>query len=159
MALDNKQRHTGMKISMFVILGLALTLTTFSSREAHAQDEQGYRVIVHPDNPAESITKSTLSKYLLRKGKRWEHGLSVEPVDLDSQSEVRRAFSREVHGRSVSSIVSYWTRMIFSGRDVPPPEVANDAAVIAHVRSNPGAIGYVSASASLDGVKEITVIE
>lgn len=118
---------------------------------ATAQEKSSFVVIVHPDNPAKSVSKKKVSRLMLKELAKWEGGLSARPVDLDSRSETRREFSRDVHGRSVSSIKNYWQRQIFSGRAVPPPEVANDNAVITHVRSHPGAIGYVSASARLSG--------
>jgi hypothetical protein len=40
---------------------------------------------------------------------------------------------------------------------VPPPEKDDDAAVLAFVRHNRGAIGYVSAHAPMTGVKTIMV--
>lgn len=45
---------------------------------------------------------------------------------------------------------AYWSKMIFSGKAVPPKELANDAAVKAHVKANPDAVGYIDA-ASVDG--------
>ncbi len=116
-----------------------------------AQDNTSFVVIVHPDNPAKSVSKKQVSRLLLKELPKWDGGLSAQPVDLDSQSDVRRDFSRNVHGRSVSSIKNYWQRQIFSGRAVPPPEVSDDNAVISFVKSNPGGIGYVSTSARLSG--------
>ena len=116
-------------------------------------EKGSFVVIVHPDNPAKSVSKKKVSRLLLKELAKWDSGLSAQPVDLDTRSETRRDFSRHVHGRSVASIKNYWQRQIFSGRAVPPLEVTTDLAVISHVRSYPGGIGYVSASASLDGVK------
>ena len=141
------------------ILALALTALMIAPVRSAAED-QGYRVIVNKDNPADSITRSELSQYLLKKSSRWGNGFAakVDPVDLDSGSDVREAFSRAIHKRSVASIKNYWQRQIFSGRGVPPPEVASDAAVISHVQSRPGAIGYVSPRANLDSnVKVVSV--
>ena len=135
-----------------IILASVLAATGVFAMQAQAQ-QAGYRVIVHKDNPTTALSAKDISSYLLKRKSRWDHGVAVDPIDLDPESEVRKAFSREVHGRSVSSIKNYWQRQIFSGREVPPPEVASDAEVIAHVKANPGAIGYVSASARLDGVK------
>ena len=131
---------------------LAVAALCLASMPASAQGN-GYVVIVHPDNPTKSVSKKHVSRLLLKEQPKWDTGQAVKPVDLDSNSDTRRDFSQDVHGRSVSSIKNYWQRQIFSGRRVPPPEVANDLAVITHVKSNPGAIGYVSASARLDGVK------
>ncbi len=138
------------------ILLLALTALVAVSWHSGAQ-EGSYRIVVHPENPADSISKDKASQYLLKKKSRWEHGQSAQPVDLDSRSPVREAFSRDVHGRSVASIKNYWQRQIFSGRGVPPPEVTSDAAVIDFVQRHPGGVGYVSASARLGSVKEVAV--
>ena len=81
----------------------------------------------------------------------------MSPVDQGERSAVRDAFTRDVHGRSVASIKNYWQRQIFSGSKVPPPEVESDAQVLAHVKSTPGGIGYVSPSARLSGVKKLAV--
>jgi hypothetical protein len=32
----------------------------------------------------------------------------------------REGFSKEVHGRSVTAIKSFWNQQIFAGRQVPP---------------------------------------
>lgn len=122
---------------------------------ATAQEQISFVVIVHPDNPLESVSRARVSRILLKEISRWDSGLPVQPVDLASNSQVREAFSREVHGRSVSSIKNYWQRQRSSGSATPPEEVANDAAVIAYVKSRPGAIGYVSANARLEGVKAL----
>ncbi len=139
-----------MKKLSVIVLALAAMCLVDSPGEAQ---QTSYVVIVHPDNPAKSVSKKKVSRLLLKELSKWDGGLSAHPIDLDSQSDIRRDFSRNVHGRSVSSIKNYWQRQIFSGRKVPPPEVANDNAVINHVKSNPGAIGYVSTGARLDGVK------
>jgi ABC-type phosphate transport system substrate-binding protein len=81
----------------------------------------------------------------------------VKPVDQAKSSAVRDAFSREILGKSVAAVEQYWTQAIFSGRAVPPVEKHSDADVLAYVRENPGAIGYVSASAPRDGVKRVTL--
>ncbi|MCP4655626.1 MAG: phosphate ABC transporter substrate-binding protein [bacterium] len=134
-----------------LVIGMAFLWT------ATAQDSTAYRVIVHQDNQTSTVSKSEVSNLLLKKKLRWESGDDAEPVDLDSKSAVREAFSRDVHGRSVSSIKNYWQRQIFSGREVPPPEVSSDADVVAFVRGHPGGIGYVSPNARLSGVKVVSI--
>ena len=141
------------KLAVFALLFVALLCAHGPSAAA----QEGYRVVVNKDNPIESITKQQLSQLLLKKRSKWEHGASADPVDLDSGSPVRESFSKDVHGRSVSSIKNYWQRQIFSGRGVPPPEVASDAAVVDYVSRRPGAIGYVSPRARLDDVKVVTI--
>jgi ABC-type phosphate transport system substrate-binding protein len=118
-------------------------------------------VIVNADNPATSVDKDRLSKMFLKKVKRWEVGeASVETFDQLESKDVREAFTRAVHGKSISAIKSYWQRMIFSGRDVPPDELDSDADVMSAVATVGGGVGYVSPTAKLvDGVKTIRVTD
>lgn len=139
----------------FLILGLAIAAPT---ADAEAAQATGYRVIVHPDNPAGSISTQRVSRMFLGQTSRWEHGPEVEPVDQGPGSAARELFSRAVHGRSVSSIKNYWQRQASSSGAKPPAEVASNAAVVAYVKSHPGGIGYVSPQARLDVVKIIRVV-
>ena len=140
------------RLLLFSILFLALC-------PADAKAEPTYRVIVNPDNPITSISKSTVSKILLKTQTAWSNGNRIMPVDLRASSRVRDTMSRAVHGRSAVVIKNWWNQQIFAGKGVPPPEVATDAKVVAYVLANPGALGYVSADANLGDVKVVTVTE
>ena len=136
-------------------LGLALGTPPLG-----AQSEPAYRVVVNAANPVSTLTREQLSRLFLKKVTSWQNGRAVQIVDQQEESEVRKQFTREIHGRQVTSVKSYWQQMIFSGRDVPPPEKASDAEVLAFVAANPNAIGYVSAAApSAPSVKAIEVAQ
>jgi ABC-type phosphate transport system substrate-binding protein len=117
---------------------------------------EGYQVIVNVANPASSLPKEQLSKIFMKKVQKWDSGQPITPVDQDQASPARAAFSKTVHGKPASAVASYWQQQIFAGRDVPPAEKANDAAVIAFVKANAGAVGYVSGNAPAD-VKVLAV--
>jgi ABC-type phosphate transport system substrate-binding protein len=122
-------------------------------------DAEGFTVIVNAANPASSITRSELSRIFLKKTGQWPDGTRALPVDLGAASPVRASFSRDVHGRNAGAVKAYWQKMIFSGREIPPAELASAAEVIAFVAANRGAVGYVAAGASPgEGVKAIRVV-
>jgi ABC-type phosphate transport system substrate-binding protein len=146
-----------MKKSALLILGFAVLALTHSAPSA--QEQAGFKVIAHPDNPVTSLSKAQVSKFLLKKASKWDHGERVLPVDLGGQGPVREAFSKAIHGRNVTSIQRYWQRQIFAGDGVPPPELGSDREVVDYVSKNPGAIGYVSENAVATGVKVIEVTE
>jgi ABC-type phosphate transport system substrate-binding protein len=116
-----------------------------------------YQVIVHPGNPASSASRRFLSDAFLKKITRWDGGTVIRPVDQNAESGVRRRFSEDVLKRSVNAVRSYWQQVIFSGRDVPPPELRDDAEVLEYVTKHEGAVGYVSGGASTTGVKVLSV--
>ena len=133
-----------------------MLLVLLLSPAAIAQEEP-FRVIVHPENPAGSVEKEFLSDVFLRKTTRWPDGEAVRAVDLRADSPVRRKFSQSIVGRPVAAVKSYWQQNIFSGRDVPPPEVGGDAEVLKFVREHRGAVGYVSPQADVSGVKVLGI--
>ena len=156
-------------VHLLTLCALLLLFSSPTAQESAAQESaarsttantspNGYKVIIHPDNPTRTLSKKRVSRLLLKEVSRFEGSHAAEPVDLGSKSKVRAAFSKDIHGRSVTSIKNYWQRQIFSGRAVPPPEVESDAAVISFVKSRRGAIGYVSGQARLPSdVKVLTV--
>jgi ABC-type phosphate transport system substrate-binding protein len=120
--------------------------------------EPGFKVVVNDANPVSSVDKARVSRLFLKKQTAWDNGLPVVPVDHDAGSSVRVGFSQAVHGRGVDAIKSYWQRMIFTGRAVPPPERASDEEILVFIRANPGAIGYVAAGTDLEeGVKVLEI--
>jgi len=125
--------------------------------DATAAPPPVYVVIVHPSNPTTSADRKFLEDAFLKKTTRWDHGEVIRPVDQVPDSPVRRKFSEEVLRRSVAAVRSYWQQLIFSGRDVPPPELASDEDVVKYVLKYPGAVGYVSGSADTNGAKIVSV--
>ncbi len=86
----------------------------------------------------------------------WPDGTTVEPVEPPEKSRTRAYFLSDVmNGKSALALKAFWQKRVFSGRDTPPVEKASDEEVVAFVRANPGAIGYVAADARSDGVKVV----
>lgn len=137
---------------MKMLIALALAL----SGAAPAAPGEGFQVIVNAANPVSALPKDQISRIFLKKVQKWESGQAIAAVDQDQASTARVAFSKTVLGKPVSAVASYWQQQIFGGRDVPPAEKAGDAAVIAFVKANPGAVGYVSGNAPAD-VKVVAV--
>jgi hypothetical protein len=54
-------------------------------------------------------------------------------------------------------VKAYWQQLIFSGRDVPPPELESDDAVVAYVLAHRGSIGYVSGMAELKNARVLAI--
>jgi ABC-type phosphate transport system substrate-binding protein len=131
-----------------VVLLLAARATTAAG---------GFLVVVNAANPVESLPAVEVSRIFMHRVLQWPSGMQVSAVDLPEDAPARVAFTRAVHGKTVASIKGHWQTMIFSGRDVPPPE-RSSAEVLGFVRSEVGAIGYVAPGTTLgDGVKILRV--
>jgi ABC-type phosphate transport system substrate-binding protein len=118
---------------------------------------QDFTVIVHRDNPVQSLTRQQVADLFLRRTRAWPDGQAVRPVDQIAAASVREAFSRAVLGKATTAVVSYWQQQVFAGRSAPPPERQGDAAVVAFVQGDPGAIGYVSGASAPGGVKPVAI--
>lgn len=134
---------------VFLLLGILWPATV------RAQSD--FRIVVHPDNPVDSMTVTELSQRFLKKVSTWPDGARVEPVDQQDGARVRSAFSRAIHDREVAAIKAYWNKLIFSGRGLPPPELEGDREVLEFVRSHPHGIGYVSGGANTSGLKVLRI--
>jgi ABC-type phosphate transport system substrate-binding protein len=116
-----------------------------------------YQIVVHANNPARIVDRDFLEDAFLKKVTTWRTGEVIRPVDLASSSSVRRKFTDDVLRRSVEAVKGYWQQRIFSGRDVPPPELDDDDDVVKYVLKHEGAVGYVSGGANLNGLKVLSV--
>jgi len=136
------------------MIGLQLIATLLL---AGATNAAPFYVVVNEANSISSLSYDELSDFFLKKSSRWNDGGLVEPVDQRESTPVREIFTRNVHRKSEAAVRAFWQLRIFSGRDIPPLEKGSDAEVIAYVRNNPNAIGYVSAATSMTGVKVVAV--
>jgi ABC-type phosphate transport system substrate-binding protein len=142
-----------MKLISKLFVSASLALVAMAS-PALAQD---FKVIVNSANSTSELPSDVAAKLFLKQTAKFPNGTPAQPVDLAKGSAVRAAFTKSVLGRAVAAVESYWQQQIFSGKDVPPAAKPSDDEVIAFVKANPGAIGYVSAGASTAGVKVVDV--
>jgi ABC-type phosphate transport system substrate-binding protein len=142
-----------------VALGAAVVIAAGVAppSRASASGTPPFKVIVNPANPISALDRKFLADVFLKKVTRWGNGEVVHPVDLRSDSPVRQQFSDEILRRSVSAVKSFWQQLVFSGRDVPPPEVDSDEQVVKYVLRFEGGVGYVSGAAGVDRVKPVAV--
>jgi len=137
---------------------LAVAVAAFPARAgADSASASPFRVIINASNPVNSVDHNFLVQAFLGKTTRWSDNQLIRPADLLPESVTRRHFSDEALRRSVGAVKSYWLQVIFSGHGVPPPEFETDADVVNFVRRTPGAVGYVSGAANVDGTKVVEV--
>lgn len=142
-----------MRLQSLVVAALAVTLL---GAEARAAD---VIVIVNAQNPGAQVKRESLLAIYMQPGARWADGKAAKPVDQSTRSPIRAAFSEQVLKMNLLAVQRHWMSALSSGA-TPPPVKTNDKEVIAFVRSDPAAIGYVSAEAALDpGVKVLKIVE
>jgi ABC-type phosphate transport system substrate-binding protein len=129
-----------------------------SPSPVRAQQDVSYRVVVHVTNPVARLTREQASQIFLRKVTLWDSRKPVLPVDQPTDSPVRRAFTKQVHRRTIASVQTYWQQQTFAGQGVAPPERASDGDVLNYIRRFPNGIGYVNADANLGSDIKVLII-
>ncbi len=104
-------------------------------------------VITSAKSPVKSLDKADVAALYLGKTASLPGGGSAKLYDLADANPAREKFYQAVTGKSASQVKSVWSRLVFSGRALPPKELSSDAAVVKAVAADPDAVGYVDASA------------
>jgi ABC-type phosphate transport system substrate-binding protein len=136
---------------------VSLLLSAQPAGVARADEAPPFLIIVNATNPATTVDRKFLREAFLKKKTRWPGGGIIRPVDQRTLVGVRSRFSEGVLERSVAAVRQYWLQRIFAGREVPPPELENDAQVVQYVLLKPGAVGYVSTTANITGAKALRI--
>lgn len=112
----------------------------FASHSSFAQ----LRLIVHKDNSVSSATIEEVSKVYLGKARNLPGGDTLLVLDVDPSSASRSGYLEKVVQKKETELKQYWSRIVFTGKGVPPKLVGNDEAVVKMVSDNKNAIGIVN---------------
>jgi ABC-type phosphate transport system substrate-binding protein len=83
-------------------------------------------------------------------------GSHVEPV-LMKPGGVHEASVQQYTGKTAAALETYYRSLVFTGKGAMPKMLASEAEMVEYVANTKGAVGYVSAGASTDGVKILEV--
>lgn len=112
-------------------------------------------VVVNPQNPLASLDRRALVDLYMGRTRFFPDGSLVLRLDQAPESAVREAFYRALVHKSVAEVNAYWARLLFTGRASPPQVLEGSQAVLAAVRDNVNAIGYVDSQDLDDSVKVV----
>jgi hypothetical protein len=120
----------------------AMILAAFGAAQLHAEE---IVVIVNP--AAAPLGKEQIADLYLARGSGWI------PIDQTAESAIYVEFYKKATGRDAGQIKAIWSRILFTGRGLPPKQLANSAAVKKAVAADPRAVGYIEKSAVDTSVK------
>jgi ABC-type phosphate transport system substrate-binding protein len=106
--------------------------------------------VVSAKSAVSALSKTELRDIFLGKVSRFPDGTIATPVDLTEGSLERDEFYQKLVGKSPAQIKAYWSKLIFTGRGLPPKTVASTQEMKKHLADSPAAIGYLERSA-IDG--------
>lgn len=106
---------------------------------AHAD----FYLIVQAANPQPALTQREAVGMFMGRNRAFHSGEVAQVYDLPRDSTQRAEFYQRLTGMGPAQINSYWARLMFSGQTMPPYAVQDEAAMVAVVKSNANAIGWV----------------
>ncbi len=113
-------------------------------------------VIVNTKN-TQAFDKSSINRLFLGKDKTFANKETAFLITQLENSDIASEFNTKVLDKSAKQLKSHWSRLVFTGKGIPPNEMASDAEVIDEVKRNPNAIGYVDAAAVTPDVKLVVI--
>lgn len=111
-------------------------------------------VIVNPDNDSK-FDKKHISMLFLGKQKKFSNGNAAIPIDQTEGGGIRVEFIKKVIGKNESQWKSFWSRLIFTGKGIPPKVLDSDAAVKELVARNKDAIGFIDSAGVDSTIKSV----
>ena len=126
------------KTEKLLLAALMLLLSAIAG-----QATAGVVVIGHNGLSADSLDQKTLNKLYLGKMRSLSDGTVIKIFDHVDESDIKTLFHAKVTEKSMAQLKAYWSKMIFSGKAIPPEILRSDAEIVSAVSSTPGAIGYV----------------
>jgi TonB family protein len=138
------------RITLLALAALTLSLTPRS----FAAD---LKIVANPSVKADSISASELRSVFLAERDSINDGSHVEPV-FQRSGAAHETFLRDFLRESNESLQSRYGALVFTGKVAMPKSFNSDTEVVAYVAKTRGAIGYVSVSASSEGVKVLEIV-
>jgi TonB family protein len=113
-------------------------------------------VIANPSVKAEAISASEIKSVFLGERNSLRDGTHVEPV-LSKGGPAHDTFLKDYLATNDDALQNYYRTRVFTGKGSMPKALRSDAEVVACVARTRGAIGYVSSTVTLDGVRTLAV--
>jgi len=151
------RRQALYRLRKFSLLALGLSALWLSgTMPCAAKDGEELFVIVNLSNPLAKLDKKELIALYTGRSRNFPGGGPAEVFDQPRDSPQREAFYLALTGMDLAQIDSYWARLLFTGRVVPPKMLGSDQALLAEVKRNPRAIAYLS-SPPTDGQAKLVM--
>jgi hypothetical protein len=121
-----------------------LLAATLWALHANAFAADTLYVVVSAQSEVRDLAKKDVLAIYTGHTRVFPNGQAAVPLDQVRDGAARAAFYQALTGMDIARINSYWARLHFTGQ-VQPPQVAGDEeAVLARLRADPRAIGYLT---------------
>jgi hypothetical protein len=112
-------------------------------------------VVVSAQSDVRELAKKDVLALYTGHTRVFPNGEAAVPLDQVRDGAVRAAFYQALTGMDIARINSYWARLHFTGQVQPPQVAGDDDAVMARLRADPRAIGYLTDEPRNAGVRVV----
>ncbi|UCH96535.1 MAG: substrate-binding domain-containing protein [Candidatus Aminicenantes bacterium] len=137
------------------IIILLVLSCLFASAFAFARS---FAVIVHPDNPGQTLTAKELKMIFLGEKTTWPDKQPLKVAAL-KKGDTHKEFLKDIVKISPMKFAVLWKHKIFTGSAAGTHInfFKNDEKLKDYIKANPTAIGYISVNSVDDTIKEIKI--
>jgi hypothetical protein len=117
-----------------------------------------YYVVVGEASPVMQLGQKDVLHLFMGRTRTFPNGNPALPHDLAGDAQ-REGFYRALSGMSLAQVTSYWARLMFSGRSLPPVRLDDEAAMVAKLRNDSDAIGWLPTPPAAKGLRTVLVLK
>ncbi|PCJ13154.1 MAG: phosphate ABC transporter substrate-binding protein [Gammaproteobacteria bacterium] len=112
-------------------------------------------VIVSKDSPVTQLTQHQVRQIFLKQNKYFPGGSSAIPIDQTANRVIKKDFYQSVAHMTGAQWMSYWSKLVFTGKKNPPRLSADSTGVVKLVASGNHFIGYIDSESVDNQVKVV----
>lgn len=117
-----------------------------------------YFIVVSTDSPVRELAQKDVLHLYMGRTRQVPGGGAAIAYDM-ADSTHREGFYRALSGLSLPQVTSYWARLMFSGRNLPPQRLDDEAQMIERVLRDPAAIGWLPAPPKQKDLRTVLVLK
>lgn len=137
-----------------------ILLTLFSLCASVLGFSRNFAVIVHTDNPTETLTSKDLQKIFLGEKTTWPDGQPLKLAALKN-GDTHKEFLKNIVKIKPMKFTMHWKHKIFTGSSTGSHInfFKTESKLKDYIKANPTVIGYISNNAIDKTIKEIKITE
>lgn len=152
---SSKQLEEPLKPRQVYTLLVLLTLLTLFPGAAGVLAAD-FIIVVHRDNPINSLSQEDIKRIFLGKNQTWPDG-SPTTIIMNTSEEIHEKFTRTMLHKSPVQLSVYWKKILYSGSGMLPLAVKDDEAAKSYIGFHRNAIGYITADSLDRQVKKVEI--
>lgn len=117
-----------------------------------------YYVVVGDGSPVARLSQTEALHLFMGRSRSFPDGSMAVPYDLSDTAQ-RAGFYRALSGMSLPQVTSYWARLMFSGRKLPPQEIGSEAEMVEKLQRDPAAIGWLPQEPRRKGLRTVLILK